>query len=85
MRQLAAFEGHPLQSGGVSVWMGTSSIVLGVILVIAGLVRYRKNRLQLDEGGFQPAGLLLDLVTLFTVLFGLALAAYLTYVERSVG
>ena len=85
LRQLAAFEGHPLRSAGVSVWMGTSSIVLGVVLVIAGLVRYRRNRVQLDEGGFQPAGLLLDLVTLFTVLFGLALVAYLTYVERSVG
>jgi putative membrane protein len=85
MRQLSAFEGHPLRTGGVSVWMGTTSIALGVVLVIAGLVRYRKNRVQLDEGGFQPAGLLLDLVTLFTVLFGLALAAYLTYVERSVG
>ena len=85
MRQLAALEGHPLRSVGVSVWMGTSSIVAGAVLVIAGLVRYRKNRVQLDEGGFEPAGLLLDLVTLFVVLFGLALAAYLTYVERSVG
>lgn len=85
MRQLTALEGHRLRTGGVSVWMGATSIVLGVVLVIAGLVRYRKNRVQLDEGGFQPAGLLLDLVTLFTVLFGLALVAYLTYVERSVG
>jgi putative membrane protein len=85
LRQLTALQGHPMRSGGISVWMGTSSIVLGVVLVIAGLVRYRKTRVRLDEGTFEPAGLALDLVTVLTVLFGLALAAYLIYIEKSVG
>ena len=33
-----------LRTAGMSVWMGAGSIVAGVILVIAGLVRYRKIR-----------------------------------------
>ena len=85
LRQLTALEGHPVHRSGISVWMGASSIVLGVALVVAGLVRYRKTRARLDQGTFEPAGFVLDLVTALTVLFGLVLAGYLIYIERSVG
>ena len=83
MRQLTALSGHPLHTGGLSVWMGASSILAGVALVIAGLVRYRKTREQLDQGSFEPAGFGLDLMTILTVLFGIALAGYLIYIEKS--
>ena len=85
LRQLTALQGHPLHRSGLSVWMGATSIVLGVVLVIAGLLRYRKTRARLDEGTFEPAGFVLDLVTVLTVLFGLVLAAYLIYIEKSAG
>ena len=85
LRQLTALEGHPLHRSGISVWMGASSIVLGVLLVVAGLVRYRQTRTRLDQGTFEPAGFVLDLVTLLTVLFGLVLAGYLIFIEKSVG
>ncbi|HYM77009.1 MAG TPA: DUF202 domain-containing protein [Candidatus Dormibacteraeota bacterium] len=85
LRQLTALEGHPVHRSGLSVWMGASSIGLGVALVVAGLVRYRKTRVRLDEGTFEPAGFVLDLVTALTVLFGLVLAGYLIYIEKSVG
>ncbi|HKU25521.1 MAG TPA: DUF202 domain-containing protein [Candidatus Sulfotelmatobacter sp.] len=85
IRQLTAFQGHPLHRSGLSVWMGASSIIAGVVLVMAGLVRYRKTRTLLELGKFEPAGFILDLVTIITVLFGLALAAYLIYIERSIG
>jgi putative membrane protein len=85
MRQLATFSGHPVRTAGLSVWMGASSIVAGVVLVIAGLVRYRKTRTQLDANTFEPAGFVLDLVTILTVLFGLVLAGYLIYTEASLG
>lgn len=85
LRQLTALEGHPLHRSGISVWMGAASIVLGVLLVLAGLVRYRKTRVRLDQGTFEPAGFVLDLVTILTVLFGLALAGYLIYTEKRLG
>jgi putative membrane protein len=85
MRQLTALEGHPIRTAGLSVWMGASSIVAGVLLVIAGLVRYRKTREQLDKNTFQPAGFVVDLVTILTVVFGLVLAGYLIYIEKSIG
>jgi putative membrane protein len=83
LRQLAKFQGQTSTTTGLSVWMGMSSILAGVVMVVAGLARYRKTRTQLDEGKFEPAGFIVDLVTILTVLFGLALAGYLVYVEKS--
>lgn len=85
LRQLTAFEGHPIHRSGLSVWMGATSIVMGVLLVVAGLFRYRQTRDRLEEGKFEPAGFILDLVTILIVLFGLVLASYLIYIEKSVG
>lgn len=85
MRQLAGFSGHTVKTAGLSVWMGAVSIVAGVLLVVAGLLRYRKTRAQIDSDSFEPAGFVVDLVTILTVLFGLVLAAYLIYTEKSLG
>ncbi len=85
MRQLTALSCHPVRTAGLSVWMGAGSIVAGVVLVISGLVRYRRTRAQLDSGTFEPAGFVVDLVTILTVVFGLVLAAYLIYTEKSIG
>jgi putative membrane protein len=85
MRQLTALQGHPLLTTGMSVWMGSGAIAAGVMLIVAGLVRYRKTRAQLDSGTFEPAGFVLDLITTLTVVFGLVLAGYLIYTETSLG
>jgi putative membrane protein len=85
MRQLTEFQGRSSRTTGFSVWMGMSAILAGVVMIGAGLMRYRKTRAQLDEGKFEPAGFIVDLVTILTVLFGLALAGYLIYVEKSFG
>ncbi|MGA7218036.1 MAG: DUF202 domain-containing protein [Candidatus Sulfotelmatobacter sp.] len=85
LRQLAKFQGQASRTTGLSVWLGMTSILAGVAMVMAGLLRYRRVRAELDEGKFEPAGFIVDLVTILTVLFGLALAGYLIYVERSLG
>lgn len=85
MRQLTALQGHPVRTAGISVWMGSGTIVAGLALVVAGLLRYRKTRTQLDAGTFEPAGFVLDFITILTVLFGLALAGYLIYAEKVLG
>ena len=53
--------------------------------MVAGLARYRKTRRQLDAGSFEPAGFVLDFITIVTVIFGLALAGYLIYTEKLLG
>ena len=85
MRQLTAFQGQAPKSTGLSVWMGTISILAGIVMAVAGLMRYRRTRAQLEEGKFEPAGIIVDMVTILTVLFGVALAGYLIYVSKSFG
>jgi putative membrane protein len=85
MRQLTEFQGRGSRTTGFSVWMGMSAILAGVALMVAGLARYRKTRAQLNEGKFEPAGFVVDLVAIVTVLFGMALAGYLIYVQKSFG
>ena len=85
MRQLTALQGHTVRTAGISVWMGSFTILAGLALVVAGLVRYRKTRVQLEAGTFEPAGLVLDLITILTVVFGLVLAGYLIYTEKNLG
>jgi hypothetical protein len=48
----------------------------------AGLVRDRQTPAQLDAGNFEPAGFVLDLIRVLTVVFRLALAGYLVYIEQ---
>jgi putative membrane protein len=83
IRELFQLQGRPQQTAGLSVWFGIVAIITGVLLVFAGLNRYRKTRAQLDSGSFEPAGFVIDLVAVFTVIFGLALAGYLFYIQQS--
>jgi putative membrane protein len=80
IRQLAQVSGHSVPTSGVSVWFGTAAIVCGVLLSLAGTLRYRQTRRQLDAGRFEPAGRLVDVAGGLAVVFGLALAGYLLYV-----
>ena len=83
IREFAQAQGHPLPTVGLSVWFGMVAIVTGIVLAFAGLIRYRNTRAQLESGRFAPAGSVIDLVAIFTVVFGLALAAYLVYTQQS--
>src|SRR5580700_11893917 len=81
IRQFMQLEGHTFRTVGVTVWFGAIAIFGGVLLTLAGLVRYRRTRDQLESGRFAPAGFLVDLVGILVALFGLALAGYLVYIQ----
>jgi len=80
MRQLESTSGEASHTPGFSVWLGTMAIIAGVLLTLAGLLRYRRTRVQLESGGFEPAGSIIDLVGILATLFGVALAGYLVYI-----
>src|SRR5437870_10983387 len=83
IREFTQAQGHPQRTASLSVWFGVVAIVTGIVLAFAGLNRYRRTRAQLESGRFEPAGSVIDLVAIFTVVFGLALAAYLVYVQQN--
>jgi putative membrane protein len=81
IHEFLQLQGRVSPGEGLSVWFGTMAIVAGVVLTLAGLVRYRRTRMQLESGKFKPAGFIIDLVGILTALFGLVLAGYLVYIE----
>jgi len=81
IRQFMQIQGRATGTAGLSVWFGTIAIIAGVLLTLAGVFRYRRVRIQLESGKFEPAGYIVDLLGMFVVVFGLILAAYLVYIE----
>ncbi|MGA8298277.1 MAG: DUF202 domain-containing protein [Terriglobales bacterium] len=81
LREFLRVEGRGSATSGVTAWLGVISIIGGVLLILAGLSRYRRTRVQLDQDAFEPAGFVIDIVSYLLGLFGLALAGYLVYIE----
>lgn len=81
IRQFMQIQGRVSSTEGLSVWFGTMAIVAGVLLTVAGLLRYRRTRVEIESGQFQPGGFVVDLIGILTAVLGLALAGYLIYIE----
>src|ERR1700733_5419961 len=48
IRQFMRLQGQVARTGGLSVWISTIVIIMGVLLTLAGLHRYRQTRAQLE-------------------------------------
>jgi putative membrane protein len=81
LREFLKFEGRATDTPGLTTWLGIISTVGGVLLILAGLRRYRITKLQLDSDSFEPAGFVIDFVSYLLGIFGLVLAGYLAYIE----
>ncbi len=85
LQEFLHFEGKPAPTPGLTAWLGMISIVAGVLLILAGLFRYRKTRVQIDTDTFEPAGTIIDLVAVLLALFGIVLAGYLAWIKIAQG
>ena len=85
LQELLQFEKKPGTTPGLTAWLGMISIVAGVLLILAGLFRYRKTRVQIDTDSFEPAGTIIDLVAILLALFGIVLAGYLVWIKLAQG
>ena len=74
LRELAAVQKMPQPlSHGISLWLGLGLVVLGVVLNVAALMRYRRYLKDLAEGIIpQPKAQLETLVALALTVLGLA-------------
>jgi putative membrane protein len=80
LREFMKMQGYNSTTPGLTTWLGIISTVGGVLLILAGLRRYRKTKVQLDSNTFEPAGFVIDLVSYLLGLFGVVLAGYLAYI-----
>ncbi len=80
LREFMKLQGYASTTPGLTTWLGIISAVGGVLLIFAGLGRYKQTKIQIDSDTFEPAGFLIDLVSYLLGLFGLVLAGYLAYI-----
>jgi putative membrane protein len=69
------------QSSDFSLWTGTALVLLGVVLLVVSVVRYRDNILRLQRGDMprmSPSRMAMGTAGVLAVL-GLAMAGYLLY------
>jgi putative membrane protein len=81
LREFMKLQGYASSTPGFTTWLGIISAVGGVLLILAGLKRYRQTKVQLDSDTFEPAGSVIDVVSCLLAIFGLVLAGYLAYIE----
>jgi putative membrane protein len=81
LREFMKVQGYQSVTPGFTTWLGIISAVGGVLLILAGLRRYKQTKIQLDSNTFEPAGFVIDLVSYLLGFFGLVLAGYLAYIE----
>ncbi|MBI3478671.1 MAG: DUF202 domain-containing protein [Acidobacteria bacterium] len=85
LQEFLQFEGKKVSTPGLTAWLGMISIVAGVLLIFAGLYRYRQTRQQIDTDSFKPAGTIIDLVAVLLAVFGIVLAGYLAWIKIAQG
>jgi putative membrane protein len=81
LREFMKLQGYTGATPGFTTWLGIISAVGGVLLILVGLARYKKTKVQIDADTFEPAGSVIDLVSFSLAIFGLLLAGYLAYIE----
>jgi len=81
LREFMKLQGYASSTPGFTTWLGIISAVGGVLLILAGLKRYRQTKVQLDSDTFEPAGSVIDVVSCLLAIFGFVLAGYLAYIE----
>lgn len=78
LHQLFRLQGQPdAQPGGHSLWLGVVSVGMGVLVVMAGWLRYNRTKKQLLDGQYEPSGFLIGALAILTALIGVAMMTYL--------
>ena len=83
LRQFFRFENLDAHESGISLALGVSFMVVGILLAILAVWRYQSTRLQIDSATFRPANKTVYVVGVITALLGAMLIYYLLTTTRS--
>ena len=81
LRELAAHESRVAPGHGAEV-IGVSMVLLGMLSVVAGTLRYFRTEHEISSRSYSPRYGLIYLVVAVSLLVGLALVAYLVVSSR---
>src|SRR5271154_2316682 len=77
LRQFFRFENLEPHETGISLALGVSFMVVGILMAILAVWRYRSTRIQIDQANFRPANKTIYVVGGITAVLGAALVYYL--------
>jgi putative membrane protein len=83
LRQFFRFENLEPHETGISLALGISFMVVGILLAIVAIWRYQSTRLQIEQARFRPANKLIYVVGAVTAGLGLVLVYYLLATAHS--
>ncbi len=81
LQELLWFQGKTSPTPGLTAWLGMVAIIAGVLAILAGHMRYRQTRAQIDRGTFEPPRFTIDIAASLLAAFGLVLAGYLLWIK----
>jgi putative membrane protein len=83
LRQFFRFENLEAHETGISLALGISFMVVGILMAILGIWRYQSTRIQIEQANFRPANKTVYVVGLITALLGVMLVYYLLTTTRT--
>jgi putative membrane protein len=83
LRQFFRFENLEPHETGISLALGVSFMVVGILMAVLGVWRYQCTRIQIEQANFRPANKLIYVVGAVTALLGVVLIYYLLSTTRT--
>ena len=77
LRQFFRFENLDPHETGISLALGVSFMVVGILMAILAIWRYQSTRVQIEQADFRPANKIIYVVGAVTAGLGVMLVYYL--------
>ena len=83
LRQFFRFENLDPHETGISLALGVSFMVVGILMAILAIWRYQLTRVQIEQADFRPANKIIYVVGAVTAGLGIMLVYYLLTTNRT--
>ena len=83
LRQFFRFENLDPHDTGISLALGVSFMVVGILMAILAIWRYQSTRVQIEQADFRPANKIIYVVGAVTAGLGIMLVYYLLTTNRT--
>jgi inner membrane protein YidH len=83
LRQFFRFENLDPHETGISLALGVSFMVVGILMAILAMWRYQATRVQIEQAEFRPANKIIYVVGAVTAGLGIMLVYYLLTANRT--
>lgn len=77
LREFLLIQNHKATESSLSLTIGIGFMLVGIILSILSLVRYRNTMYQIENEQFEPSNIIILFVAMITAIFGAIMAIYL--------